>query len=143
MNSRDPFEERLRRTPFRQPPPALRAPVLQAGQTPPAPASNAAPSSLWIWITNCLWPHPVAWGTLGLAWLVILALSLASVDGPDAGAPRRPQSVVAPALTAALRQQRAMLQTLLQDSTSVTLVPEPGPGAQLWQPEDSRKLALA
>jgi hypothetical protein len=131
MNSPDGFEERLARTPFRPAPSTLRAQVLGAvGQTA-ACATLRNENSLRLWIAQWLWPHPAAWATLGLAWVAVLALHVAALDGSAQVPLRRAPAQVSPACAAVLREQHALLHRLLQDSSDPA-PPEPGPDARFW-----------
>jgi hypothetical protein len=45
------------------------------------------------------------------------------------------------AWTVAIREQRALLHSLLQEPAAAPLPPEPGPDAQLWRRENEGLLA--
>ena len=139
MNSPDSFEHRLARTPFREAPSSLREQVLRGLEAAPT-APRARTNSIRSWVASWFWPHPVAWGTLGLAWIAIGLLSIAGTDGPENVSAPRLQRRVSPAWTAMLREQRALLTRLLQDPPAATLPSEPAPGAQLWRNESETQL---
>jgi hypothetical protein len=137
MNSLDSFEERLQRTPFREAPASLRRQVLQNLESA-SPSQTA--NSIRVWIASWLWPHPVAWGTLGLAWIAVGLLSLGAMDVSDSAVAQGPGRRVSPAWTTMLREQRAMLNSLLQDPPVVALPPQPAPGVQLWREEEQTRI---
>ncbi len=129
MNSRDPFEDRLAQTPFRDAPASLREQVLRAAVPGSAESTRSPLLQAWLWLLNSLWPHPIAWGTIGVAWIIVVGLNLAAFEETPKGSTRTSQTRVSPAWTAALRAQRALLQSLLQDPP-VAPATEPAPGAQ-------------
>jgi hypothetical protein len=63
---------------------------------------------------------------------MILTLNLAALEMGDRVPSRRVDSRVSPALLAALREQRALRETLLQEPGPGALPSGPGPGAGLW-----------
>jgi hypothetical protein len=142
MNSSDPFEERLARTPLRPPPSSLREQVLQAAGRAAPDLAHPLQTRMWAWFAAWLWPHPAAWATLGLAWMVVILLNVAALDSAGAVPRQRVQSRVSPAWTAALHEQRALLHSLLQDPSPAALPPEPGPDAQFRRPGNRPRLAL-
>ena len=142
MNSPDSFEERLRRTPLRQAPAGLRVQVLAAPRRAPA-APGSAVDSMREWILQKLWPHPAAWGALGFAWLLVVCLNLAALEQSGPAPARRANAPASPAWTAALREQRALLRSLLQEPPSLAVLPEERPGAQLRKAGSLRPLVLA
>ena len=141
MNSPDPLEQRLARTPFRQAPPSLRRQVLQGLAAAP-PTSPGIPDRIRARIAGWLWPHPVAWGALGLAWIVVGWLSLASIDARPGVPPQQLERRILPAWTAMLREQRALLNSLLEDPPPPALPEGRAPGAQLWRDKDLPWLSL-
>lgn len=73
----DDFESELRRQPFRPVPAAWRNEILAAARQ--ASEGPAMPRfSLAAILRDWLWPHPVAWGGLAAAWVLIFALNLAA-----------------------------------------------------------------
>jgi hypothetical protein len=132
MNLPDPFEERLGRVPLRQAPSSLRAHVLHAARPTPSLSAQRGSMRPGGWMGQWFWPNPIAWGALGLAWLAIALLNLIALESPDHASGQRAQSRVSPAWTAALREQRKMLHSLLEDPPLAGQLVEPGPGAQLW-----------
>lgn len=82
-------------------PPALAdqiSPACGAGVPPapdarvrPAPAPQpTAPVAPWLgWLRDWLWPHPVAWGALGVGWGLIAVFNTIA-DGPMLAAVRWP-----------------------------------------------------
>lgn len=142
MNPSDPFEQRLARTPFRPPPSSLREQVLQTAVRSEGGSARPAATRSRPWMVDWFWPHPAAWATLGFAWLVVAVLHVTAPENAPNVPPQRVQRQVASAWTAALREQRALLQRLLQDPPLAGLPPEPGPDAQLWHPRNRSPLAL-
>ena len=143
MNAPDPFEERLRRTPFRQAPASLRREVLRTPTkaTAAAPAQRG-PNPISAWIESWTWLHRVTWATLGLAWVIILLLNVSALDMTGSAPSQRVQRRISPALAAALREQRALLDNLLEEPPAAALPSEPGPGAQLWWEQGRCGLSL-
>jgi len=139
MNSLDPFEKRLARTPIRQAPGSLRHRILEVAAQNAAARLNTnshgtAAVSLRTWFARCLCPGPVAWGTLGVAWAIVLLLNLSASSILDPGATRPHPARIPRAWTVALQEQRAMLQSLLHEPLPAAVLPaEPGPDAQLWR----------
>ncbi len=76
----DDFESELRRQPIRPVPAAWKDQVLaaarQAGERPTVPRFSVAAV-----LRDWLWPHPVAWGGLAAAWVLIFGLNLAATGG--------------------------------------------------------------
>ena len=70
------FEKRIADTPTRRLPAAWRDDILAAARAELAP--QPAPRTARPWWLGWLWPHPVAWGTLAAAWVVIFALHAAT-----------------------------------------------------------------
>src|SRR5437899_10153618 len=88
MNSPDSFEQKLQRQKPRELPPGWRDDVLRTAQEVAIEharrtAGRRQPTSPATWrrvLTNLFWPHPLAWGGLAAAWLIILVLNIASSD---------------------------------------------------------------
>jgi hypothetical protein len=76
----DPFEQRLQRQPLRQIPPAWREDILSAVARAASPQPSTVDSRPAPWWRGRLWPHPVAWGGVGAAWLLIFALNYAASE---------------------------------------------------------------
>jgi hypothetical protein len=131
MNSLDPFEERLRRTPWREAPASLRREILRAAQTR-APLEEAEANPICGWFEAWSWRHRAAWVTLGLAWIVIVLLNVAALEIQGSAPEERVQPRISPALVAALREQRALLTLLLQEPPEPAPPSTPGPDAGLW-----------
>jgi hypothetical protein len=129
MNSPDPFEERLRRTPFREAPASLRRDVLSSAEC----TTDWARSPIRAWLASWTWPHRMAWASLGLAWVIILVLNLAALETGENRSEEKVPPRVSPALTAAVREQRALLDRLLQEPTAAAQPSRPGPDAGLWR----------
>jgi hypothetical protein len=89
------------------------------------------------WLKAWLWPHPAAWGALGVAWLAVLLLSASALNTSDIGARQPFDGVVSPDWTAALRQQRALLQSLVEDAPVPAPPPARGSGASC-RPDSGR-----
>jgi hypothetical protein len=86
MNTDDQFESRLQRQPQRPVPPSWRNEILTAARAAAAPRSvPASHQPTWLArlnarLTALFWPHPVAWGGLAAAWLLVFALNAASLE---------------------------------------------------------------
>ncbi len=131
MNPVDPFEERLRRTPFREAPASLRAEVLRSvrtSTTPARPGANALP----VWLASWRRSYRIAWGALGFAWLIVLLINLSAVQMGGSTPSQHVEQWASPALTAALHQQRAWRNRLLQEPAPAALPSTPDPDAGLW-----------
>lgn len=111
----DPFEERLRRQPLRQPPQSWRAEILaaarQASTTPGYSARGEARETLAARLGALLWPSPAAWAGLAAIWLAIVGFNLATSDKPPVIA-KVPASS-APQLYFAFRDQNRLLKDLI------------------------------
>jgi hypothetical protein len=112
MNTQpDDFEKQLQRQPLRQVPDVWRAEILDAVSAPSAihhsPFTIHAP-----WWRELLWPNPAAWAGLAAAWVVILALNLASSEknNPDSATSPAPS----PEVLQALIQQRQLFAELIR-----------------------------
>ena len=134
MNSPDPFEERLRRTPFCQAPASLRREVLEAARAVAAPPRGAT-NPFRVWLASWRGPHRMAWGVLGIAWLFIVWLNLSALAMGGSAPPRRLEPRVSPAVITALREQRALRQSLLQEPAPALAPSAPGAGAGVWWDE--------
>ena len=141
MNSHDPFEERLRQIPFREAPASLRREVLGVDRSATACAWRDA-NPVGAWLKNWRWPHRIAWATLGLAWILILLVNLAALDIEGSTPPRRVEQRISPALTAALREQRALRDSLLQESVPSGQPALPGPDAGFWWDRRSGRVVV-
>ncbi len=73
----DDFESQLRRQPIRPLPAAWKAEILAAARRAGDPPAVRR-SSLGAVLRDWLWPHPVAWGGLAAAWVLIFGLNLAA-----------------------------------------------------------------
>ena len=74
MNS-DDFEKKLERPPMRAVPAEWRAQILREARLAAAPEPTP-------WWRELLWPRPVAWASLGVAWVVIAILHAATPAAP-------------------------------------------------------------
>jgi hypothetical protein len=129
MKPTDPFEELLARQPLQPPPAWLRANILRQAR-PPQPRTLAELVRDW------LWPHPVAWGALALAWIAVVTLSYPIfVSGPEGPALAQRAPASSPAVSAQLREQRALLHSLLDVAPEEAVPTEPRPGAHLRRRE--------
>jgi hypothetical protein len=126
MNT-DDFEQTLKRQPLRPLPAAWRTEVLAAARAAADPTPSAAAarrrseSPLAARLRSWLWPHPVAWGGVAAAWLLILALAYSTGETEKEKGSNHSldwRTVVA------LRQQIEMELAGL-DSGSVVLPPKP------------------
>jgi hypothetical protein len=131
MNSLDPFEERLRQIPFKEAPVSLRREILRAARASTAPERSDV-NPIRSWFESWSWAHRVAWATLGFAWVVVLLLNFAAFEIGKSAPDERVQRRVSPALTAALREQRALLDRLLAEPSEPARLSTPGPDAGLW-----------
>ena len=111
------FENQLQRQPLRELPRDWRAEILAAART----ASSARPATLAARLSSWFWPCPRAWAGLGVAWLVILSLNLATGKSPAQTA-----NAVAPCSSDALlelRQEQLMLAKLISPPATVEAEP--------------------
>ena len=113
MNGNDPLENRLRAIAPRQVPPEWRSEILADARNATASShSMVAPShSLRAVLASMFWPYPQAWARLAAAWVVIIALNLATREsGPPEIARQLPPP--SPQLRQLLREQEQMLAEL-------------------------------
>ncbi|MSU62030.1 MAG: hypothetical protein EXS31_06490 [Pedosphaera sp.] len=120
MNTPDPFEKRLSEIPMRAVPAGWRNEILHdpAAQTRGQTARPTSEASLLALLRQCLWPHPAAWGTLAAVWVVIVALNISSGVTSISLARRSSPVPPSPELLALLREQQALLRSLLAEPTS-------------------------
>lgn len=116
MNREDPFEERLRRQPVREIPPAWREEILAAAAGCERPRA-ALRQGLFSWagrirLREWLWPAPQAWAGLAALWMIILGLHFTSREPAtrDYASQTGPAS---PQMRELLRQQEEMLAELV------------------------------
>ncbi len=125
MNAHDPFEQRLRRQPLRQVPPAWREEILAQAQPAAGVNRSCAPASelpfaaaLWLRLRELLWPCPQAWAGLAAVWAVMLAVSFATSEKAVSVQARWPEPP-SREMRQMLRQQRQMLAELSGTAESV------------------------
>jgi hypothetical protein len=83
----DDFERQLQRQSFRPVPVEWRAEILAASATAVRPAPKPSLGSvLNARLSSLLWPCPQAWAGLASAWVLILAVNLASREAKPATA---------------------------------------------------------
>lgn len=115
ISNPDPFEERLRRQPLRQPPQSWRAEILATARQDSTTRGSSVPGeareTLSARLGAFLWPSPVAWAGLAAVWLLILGLNLATSDKPPIVA--KAPSSSASQLYFALRDQDRLLRELI------------------------------
>lgn len=117
MNRDEQFEQRLRRQPLRQVPPAWRTEILAqakaaAGRQLSLGADRPAfTSALRLRLLELLWPCPQAWAGLAAAWVAVLAVQMAISGGQPVTETRRAESP-SPELRRILKQQNQMLAEL-------------------------------
>jgi hypothetical protein len=77
MNS-DDFEKKLERQPMRAVPAEWRVQVLREARL----AASPEPPAWQAWWRELLWPRPVAWASLAVAWVVIAILHTTTPAAP-------------------------------------------------------------
>lgn len=116
MQTPDPFERELARQPWKPLSPEWRAEILAAAKERPtrrAIAKSPLPgwASLGARLAAWFWPHPLAWGGLAAAWLLVFALhGLPAASSPTLVAKAAP---ISSEMVVALRQQRQLLAELI------------------------------
>lgn len=121
--SPDEFERSLSRQPLKSIPGEWRTSILAAtgsAQRTATPSHATAPgfaAALREYYVSLLWPHPKAWAALAAAWVVILALHLATreASGPSAQPMVRPSREV----LAELRAEHKLYAELLGTTQTV------------------------
>src|SRR5690348_7263353 len=108
MKSPDSFEQKLQHQPPRQLPPAWRGEILVAARQENGGRREAKAG----WLTNLLWPHPIAWGGLAASWVLILALNFAARDPASPGIARE-AAPPSPQARELLREQERMFAELI------------------------------
>lgn len=116
MSDFDPFEKFLRDRPPAQLPAEWRGEILRTAlESRPASLHTSARREAAVsWhqaLMALFWPHPRAWAALGAAWLVIIALHVAFLDGSsrEYASQAPPPSAL---LIEVLREQRELLAEL-------------------------------
>ena len=126
MNT-DDFEKRLQRQSMRPVPREWRGEILDAarragGHQPPP--LNSQPTSWW---RELLWPCPQAWAGLAAAWVLILALNVATREPVQVATAQ--STPPAREVLMALKERRRWLTELAGPSVQVepqkSLVPKP------------------
>lgn len=90
LQDTDEFEKRLSGVPLRPPPAEWRQQILAAASTAcPRPVAHDPRLSTFDLLRSLLWPHPVAWGSLAVAWVCIGLLHwLGPGEAPGQAAPQ-------------------------------------------------------
>ena len=122
MNDHD-LEKQLRQQPLRSVPPAWRGEILAA--------ERRSELSLTIWLRQLLWPHPKAWATLAVAWMLVLGLNLLSRETSHRQA--RNTELETQAQRLALAEQRRLWLELIE--------PTPSAVAPSKHPKHSREIS--
>ncbi len=117
MSGEDEFERRLQSHPQPKLPATWRAEILSAAKAAAsgqavAEERSPAKSPVSSWLTGWLWPSPRAWAGLAAAWLVVLALDLASRE-PSPGEWARRAAPVSAESREMLREQGELLAELV------------------------------
>jgi hypothetical protein len=131
----DEFERNLSRQPLKPIPGEWRASILAAAgsaQRTATPSHATAPgfaATLREYFVSLLWPHPKAWAALAAAWVVILALHLATreASGPSAQPMVRPSAEVLAELRAEHKLYAELLGTTQKADADRPRTKAPGP----------------
>ena len=78
--NRDPFENQLAQIPLRELPPELKETILAQARKNRSASLNLFAAINW---RTLLWPHPWAWATLAVIWLMIAGLNGSGPHGPE------------------------------------------------------------
>ena len=122
----DPFEQRLSAQPLRPIPSDWREAILAEARTSVRPAASSIRSSVTParhWLSEWLWPHPVAWAGLAACWVAILVLNQAAAPNAVELAQARQNARVAAAYFAMLRSSEAMALTAEPRTPTPVTVP--------------------
>jgi hypothetical protein len=116
MKGEDPFQHRLERQPQRAIPAAWREEILNAAHDAASShqaVTTSAPlfSCLKPWLSALLWPHPKAWAGLGLIWLLVFSLNLATQDSSGSAVVRQ-AAPISPQMRELLLQQEQLVAEL-------------------------------
>ena len=103
----DEFEQFLKKQPWREVPPTWRREILSTLPEPKVARS---------WWHEWLWPSPVAWAGLAVAWVLIFGLHLAA--GPAAEQTAKETPTVSANMAAAFADQRRLLAELSSSPAS-------------------------
>jgi hypothetical protein len=138
MNREDTFEQRLQRVTPRQAPPEWRNEILSAARA--AAASRTAEinesHSAWTALRGLFWPHPVAWGGLAAAWIVIFALNFAARE-PGQVQIARQAPPPSPQMRQLLQEQEQLLAELISPAEPVRAI---RPKSSATQPRSERRV---
>jgi hypothetical protein len=131
----DEFERSLSRQPLKSIPGEWRASILAAASSVQRKATTShatAPGSaatVRAYLVSLLWPHPKAWAALATAWVVILALHLATRETSGTGTQPmvRPSAEVLAELRAEHKLYAELLGTSLKADADRPRTQAPGP----------------
>jgi hypothetical protein len=118
MNGQDEFEKRLKQLPLRRIPTEWRGEILGAARESADFTNISASTPLSVITTfkavfsSWLWPHPKAWGALGMIWLLVLGLNLAARE-PTSREVRPRASSVSAQVRDLLQQQKQLFAELM------------------------------
>jgi hypothetical protein len=123
----DDFEQRLRRQPMRQVPPAWRDQILSAadGAKTAGPAWHFGLSRLNAHLCALLWPSPKAWGGLAVVWLLVFVLNHSPAEKATLSASRKTPRPSLEMLSAWREQESLLAELLLPREPAVAQRPQP------------------
>ena len=122
---RDDFEDFLASQPLRPIPPEWRAEILRA-------AREAAPEPGVPWWRALLWPSPLAWAGVGCAWVLVIAMNLASRPSARDEISGLPQGTKILALIVQEQQSLIELSQLEARPTAPPRKPMPAGASSAW-----------